>query len=177
MLRPSLAVIFLCLAACQQSGKAPANNAATANASAAATANAVPPASANAVSPQTAPARAAVPASYDWSFATHGGSGDLTFGDGDPAEGVSLLNFSCLPGSGQAEVSGIGEGEATLRAEGASATVSSGTPLAMTHPAMRGLLTSGSLTLASGSEERALMAKPGAGRIAIESFIAYCSQG
>jgi hypothetical protein len=175
MIRTPLFVTLLCLAACQQGSRAPANNATAANVSAAPTANAAAPT--NAASPKAAPARAAVPASYDWTFATHGGSGELVFGDGDLAEGVSLLNFSCLPGSGQAEVSGMGEGETTLQAEGASVTVASGAPLAMTHPVIRGLQASGSVTLVSGAEERALMAKPGAGRVAIESFIAYCSQG
>ena len=67
-----------------------------------------------------APAASAVPAAYDWTFSTHGGSGDLDFGDGDQAEGVSLFHLSCLPNSGRVEMSWRQEGPATLSAGGQS---------------------------------------------------------
>lgn len=177
MSRASLAAILCCLAACQQGAKPGANSMAGSNADVAPPAPMAAPAPVNSVTTRPSAPPAAVPASYDWTFATHGGSGELVFGDGDLAEGVSLLTLSCLPGSGQAEVSGMSEGPATLRAEGASATIAAGAPLAINHPVMRGLQASGSLTLGDVGGERVLTAKPGLGRVAVESFLTYCSQG
>jgi len=180
MIRTPLAVTaLLCFAACQQAAKAPANEAASS--SVVTPAPAAQPtnnsASTNAATASGAATRVAVPASYDWTFITHGGSGELAFGDGDPAEGVSLLVFSCLPGMGRTEISSIGEGDVSIGAETVRATVTSGAALPVDHPALRGLRTDGTIVLASGTQERLLAAKPGAGRVAVESFFAYCAAG
>lgn len=177
MIRIPLAAALICLSACQQSHKAGNDTAAPQPSPATTQANAPTPGAPPAApqSPAPTPTDNAVPASYDWTFITHGGSGDLSFGDGDPAEGVSLMALSCLPGSGQSGVSWRGGANAILTANGETVAVPDAAILPLTHPVLRGFATSGSITLAVSATERVLTAKPGTGRTAVESFFAYCA--
>lgn len=165
LIAPSLTLgaCWLALGACQPREPAP-GNAMAPNAATAAD---------DALPASVAAAPAAVPASYDWVFVTHGGSGELAFGDGDLAQGVALLRFSCLPASGRAEIFAEGQGRVSLRAGGQSFTPTDGVTLE--HPVMTAFAATASITAASGSGERVLTAKPGAGRTAVESFFAYCA--
>ena len=177
MIRVSLAVI-LCLSACQQSGKtannmtgptSPTNQANAAAPAATNTSGSIPAAAQNqALSTNAA---AAVPASYDWHFLAHGGSGDLDFGDGDWAEGDKLLSLSCLPGSGTVE---LGGGPVGLRAGGQSISIGDDSRTPVTHPVLQALRSTGNVTVASEGSERNLVAKPD-GKRELERFFAYCT--
>ncbi len=118
----------------------------------------------------SAPAATTAPA-MDWWFTTHGGSGELIYGDGDLAEGVSRLNLFCLPGSGSAQVD-AGEGALALRSgdTAASFTAEDGqADVPLTSPVMQAFRRSGAL--AAGGQPLDLGR---AGREPIERFFAYC---
>jgi hypothetical protein len=163
------AALLAGLAACQP---AATNNAVPANeiAPAANTAS-VEGNAANAATP--APAPAPVPAAYDWHYATHGGSADLDFGDGDPAEGVSLFHLSCLPNSGRVELSWSAQVPATLSAGGQSERFEAEASAPLTRPVLRALHASGNLTLSVNGRVMQLNGKP-AGRTAVTDFFRYC---
>lgn len=179
MKRLLLLTPVLALCACQQGGKAnnaaaaPANAASAGNNMAAAAPAAEPGAngSANASAPASAARSLPVPASYDWSYLTHGGQADFWFGDGDWAEGDTLLSFSCLPGS--REVRLAAERPATLRAQGRTLTMSAEDPTPASHPVLQALKSSGSIAVAEGEGERILTAKA-EGRAAVRQFFEYC---
>jgi hypothetical protein len=172
MIRTFAAAALLAgLAACQPAATnnaAPANNAVPANDTASAANSAsVGGNAANAVSP------APVPAAYDWHYATHGGSGDLDFGDGDSAEGVSLFHLSCLPNSGRVELSWSDQAPATLSAGGQSERFEAGASAALTRPVLQALHASGNLTLSVNGRVMQLDGKP-AGKAAVTDFFRYC---
>lgn len=165
MIRTLSAGALAGLAACQPAATdnaVPANAAAPAANTASAEGNAV-----NAVTP------APVPAAYDWHHATHGGSGDLDFGDGDPAEGVSLFHLSCLPNSGRVELSWSDQVPATLSTGGQSERFEADASAAVTRPVLQALRASGNLTLSVNGRAMQLDAKP-AGRTAVADFFRYC---
>jgi hypothetical protein len=188
MIRASFVILAACLAGCQggakSSNQANATAAAGQNQAAPAPAPATNQANASAAAPtnQAEPAQAAgtpVPASYDWNFVTHGGIGEVDFGDGDWAEGVSLLHVWCLPGSGgvNMDVRAQEEGSLTLRVGAASLTrpASSETPTPLTHPVLRALREGGAATINDGRTEHTLTAKAD-GRRQLTEFFDYCSK-
>lgn len=173
MIRVSLAAI-LCLTACQPAGTSSNNVAASAKEANSAVPTVTNTAAAPSTPSQNQATSAAVPASYDWHFLTHGGSGDLDFGDGDWAEGVKLLSFSCLPASGKADLAVIGG--VTLRAGGETLTLAENASTPLTHPVLAAFRSSGEIILVDGSSERRLTAKAD-GRREVERFFTYCATG
>lgn len=177
-------VILVTLAGCGSGSKA-GNEAASANAAnqtAAAPAASAPAANsaneANAAAASSnvqAAAGKPVPASYDWVFDLHGGSAQIIFGDGDIAEGDSLLSFSCLPGSNQTEANWVEERPATLRAGSASADLQPNASLPLDHPVLRALRSSGEIRLVKNGQEQLLSAKKN-GRGSLADFFDYCGK-
>ncbi len=136
------------------------------------------PIDASPAAPAAASAGTVAPAAFDWGFYAHGGSGDLTFGDGDWAEGASLLSMSCLPGSGRVSVSGEFADQVTLTAGDVTATVGdSGGPLGIAiptaAPVMAAFRQTRSLSLATPAGPQLMAAKPEGGA-AVEAFFVYC---
>ena len=180
MIRLSIAAaICVSLAGCGSGTKA-GNNTAVANAgtqNSAAPAAAAPAANAAAPAPQNAQAAAgpAVPANFDWVMDVHGGSAAIIFGDGDIAEGESLLSFSCLPGSNRTEANWIEERPATLRAGSASAQLQPSATVPLDHPVLQAWRSSGEIGLVKGGQEQRLAAKK-PGRDVIADFFDYCSK-
>lgn len=123
-----------------------------------------------AATPHDASAQRRGVASYDWYFVTHGGSGDLIFGDGDWAEGASLLSLYCLPSSGTVALSGD---NVTLRAGGHSLTSSTDAPISVDNPVLQALRSTGTVRMTSGRTSRTLMARA-AGRGELRRFMLYC---
>jgi hypothetical protein len=112
---------------------------------------------------------------YDWNWRPHGGSADLDFGDGDWAEGVSLFQLSCLPGSGNVEASWGSETPVRLTAGGATLDLTAqeaGAPAG--DPVFKALRASGELTVAQAGSAKTLVGKA-AGKKAVEEFFAYCT--
>lgn len=178
MERLSILVPLLLLGACQGEGRngnaASGGNAA--DPAAAVTSQQAAPAPAEStngsvVAPGNGTAAASVPAGFDWAFLTHGGSGDLWFGDGNWADGENLLGFSCLPDSG--EISLSGERPLSVRAGGQAAMLQPDNPVPTSHPVLQALRSSGSLVMVEGGSERVLAAKV-EGRQALSDFFRYC---
>jgi hypothetical protein len=134
--------------------------------------------------PQTEPVPAPAPppeaavepasAANDWHFMTHGGSADLAFGDGDWAEGVILLQLSCLPNSGTVEMSWNEDGPATLASAGRTATFPARASVPARSPVFVGLRSTGAMNATIGGEQLALTGSA-AGKTEIEKFFAYCT--
>ncbi len=116
-----------------------------------------------------------VPAAYDWSFNTHGGSADLDFGDGDLAEGVSLFHLSCLPNSAKVEMSWGYPHKATLNSGSHSATFDADASAPAGHPVFAALRATRTLTM---NEEGAVtvMTAKAAGGAALDGFFNYCTK-
>ena len=137
-----------------------------------------PPGSEPQPEPAAAPPAATaaeVPANFDWHFVTHGGSGDLSFGDGDWAEGESLVQLSCLPNSQNVSISWGNAEPAKLSSGGHSVDLAARNPAAApADPVFKALRASGELTIVQGGASRTLSAKD-AGKKAVEDFFAYCT--
>lgn len=118
----------------------------------------------------------AVPADYDWRLTLHGGSGDLTFGDGDWAEGAWLLQLSCLPRSRRVEVTWPGEDEAVLTAGTATGTFAHAQRVETDHPVLAALKDTGAISLGRGGLNQRLTAE-GDGRRALSDFFVWCDEG
>lgn len=118
----------------------------------------------------------AVPADHDWHLTLHGGSGDLTFGDGDWAEGEHLLQLSCMPRSGEAEITWPGEGEAVLTAGTATETLAHAGRISTRHPVLAALKDTGAISVGRGETDLRLTAET-AGRRELADFFAYCDEG
>lgn len=116
----------------------------------------------------------AVPDSYDWSFVTHGGSADLDFGDGDWAEGVSLLHLSCLPDSQKVQLSWDGSGDAVLTSGTATGTFHQGVDVAADHPVFSALRSGETLAVGVDNSDMTLNAKA-EGETQLEAFFHYCT--
>lgn len=116
-----------------------------------------------------------VPDSYDWHFTTHGGSGDLDFGDGDVVEGVNLLHMSCLPGSRTVELSWGYPGDAVLTSGTATGTFEADSRASTNHPVFTALKAGGVIAVGLSGADMTLSGKEaGKGRMA--AFFDYCDK-
>jgi hypothetical protein len=118
----------------------------------------------------------AMPATYDWHFLAHGGTGELDFGDGDWAEGVSVFTLSCLPGSRAVEMSWGYEEEAVLTAGTATGTFRPGASATTDHPVITALEASGAIDVGLSAADMRLVGKD-AGKAEIAAFFDYCDTG
>ena len=150
----SVAVIALTLAACQPSGRGEGEPAGQA----------------------TLPSADAMPATWDWHFVPHGGSGDLDFGDGDWSEGVSVFGMSCLPESKAVEVTWGYQEEAVLTSGTATDTFQPASRVATDHPVITALKASGAIDVGLSGADMRLVAKD-TGKAAIAAFFDYCDKG
>ena len=151
----SAAAIALSLAACQPSGRGEAEQAA---------------------GQETLPSGDAMPTTYDWHFVAHGGSGDLDFGDGDWAEGVSVFGMSCLPESKTVEMTWGYHEEAVLTSGTATGTFQPGSSTPTDHPVITALKASGAIDVGLSAADMRLVAKD-SGKGAIAAFFDYCDTG
>jgi len=124
--------------------------------------------------PTRVPDRSEVPASYDWSFVAHGGSGDLDFGDGDWAEGVSLFHASCLPDSQSVNLSWGESSDAVLTAGTATGTFRANQVVPTDDAVIRALMDTGALAVGLNGEDMVLTGKA-AGRAQLAAFLDYCT--
>ena len=124
----------------------------------------------------TLPSGDAVPATYDWHFVPHGGSGDLDFGDGDWAEGVSVFGMSCLPQSKTVAMTWAHEAEAVLTSGTATGTFRPAASVPTDHPVINALKASGAIDVGLGGTDMRLVAKD-SGKGAIAAFFDYCDTG
>ena len=118
----------------------------------------------------------AIPATYDWHFTPHGGTGELDFGDGDWSEGTSVFTLSCLPDTRTVRLSWGEEGEAVLTSGTATDTFQSSTPVPTDHPVLTALKSSGALDVGRGGTDMRLVGKD-AGKAEIRAFFDYCDTG
>ncbi len=117
-----------------------------------------------------------VPEIYDWHFLNHGPSGELTFGDEDFAEGVSLFRLTCAPRSRTVEVSWGYPGEAVLTSGTATGTFRAGQTTQSDHPVFTALRDNGVLAVGLSGADLTLKAK-GPGRAGLTAFFDYCERG
>ena len=150
----SAVAVALTLAACQPSGQGKADTAGQ----------------------ETLPSGDAMPATYDWHFMAHGGSGDLDFGDGDWAEGVSVFGMSCLPESKTVQMTWGYEEEAVLTSGTATGTFQPGASIPTDHPVITALKSSGAIDVGLSAADMRLVAKD-AGKAEIAAFFDYCDTG
>ena len=122
------------------------------------------------------PAGEPVPASDDWNFVPHGGSGDLDFGDGDWSEGVSLFGMSCLPNSKTVEMNWGYQEVAVLTSGTATGTFQPGARVATDDPVITALKASGAIDVGLSGGDMRLVAKD-TGKAAIADFFDYCDKG
>lgn len=121
------------------------------------------------------------PTALAWRFITHGGSGELRYGDGDPAEGETWLTLSCLPRSGEVSLrselptpgplfiqSGVDGARLPNPAEGVD--------LPADHPVLLSLRRTARLVVGEPPARRVLTPTPGA-PAQVEAFFAYCTTG
>lgn len=126
--------------------------------------------------PTSLPPGEPVPASYDWYFMPHGGSGDLDFGDGDWSEGVSLFGMSCLPNSKAVEMNWGHQEVAVLTSGTATGTFQPGARVATDDPVITALKASGAIDVGLSGADMRLVAKE-TGKAAIAGFFDYCDKG
>lgn len=124
----------------------------------------------------TLPSGDALPATYDWHFVAHGGSGDLDFGDGDWAEGVSVFGMSCLPQSKAVAMTWGHEEEAVLTSGTATGTFRPAVSVPTDHPVITALKSSGAIDVGLSGADMRLVAKE-SGKGAIAAFFDYCDTG
>ena len=117
-----------------------------------------------------------MPATYDWHFMAHGGSGELDFGDGDWAEGVSVFSLSCLPGSRSVEMNWGFDDEAVLTSGTATGTFRPDASAPTDHPVLSALKASGAIDVGLSAADMRLVAKD-AGKGEIAAFFDYCDTG
>lgn len=122
------------------------------------------------------PSGDAMPATYDWRFLAHGGSGELNFGDGDWAEGVSVFTLSCLPRSRSVEASWGYDEEAVLTAGTATGTFQPGVSIPTDHPVIAALRSTGALSVGLSQADMRLVGKAD-GKAELAAFFDYCDQG
>ena len=118
----------------------------------------------------------AIPATYDWHFYAHGGTGEMDFGDGDWAEGISLFGLSCLPNSRSVQMNWGFDEEAVLTSGTATGTFQPGTSAATDDPVITALKSSGAIDVGLSGADMRLVAKT-SGRGAIAAFFDYCDKG
>ena len=124
----------------------------------------------------TEPSGDAMPATYDWHFMPHGGSGELDFGDGDWAEGVSVFGMSCLPNTKTVQMTWGSEEEAVLTSGTATDTFQPSTSVPTDHPVLTALKSSGAIDVGLSGADMRLVAKD-AGKAEIAAFFDYCDKG
>lgn len=124
----------------------------------------------------TLPSGDTMPATYDWHFTPHGGTGELDFGDGDWAEGVSVFTLSCLPERKTVEMSWGYEEEAVLTSGTATGTFQPAATVSTDHPVMTALKASGAIDVGLSAADMRLVAKH-AGKAEIAAFFDYCDTG
>lgn len=151
----SVVAVALTLAACQPSGQGETEPAAG---------RAAPPSG------------DVIPATWDWHFTPHGGTGELDFGDGDWAEGISVFTLSCLPESKTVEVTWGYDEEAVLTSGTATETVRPASRVATDHPVITALKASGAIDVGLRRADMRLVAKD-AGKAQIAAFFDYCDKG
>lgn len=117
-----------------------------------------------------------VPDTYDWHFTPHGGTGELDFGDGDWAEGVSVFTLSCLPERKTVEMSWGRDEEAVLTSATATGTFRPGVSVPTDHPVMTALKDNGALDVGLNAADMRLVGKE-AGKAQIVAFFDYCDTG
>lgn len=118
----------------------------------------------------------AMPATYDWRFLAHGGTGELDFGDGDWAEGVSVFTLTCLPGSKTVETSWGYDEEAVLTSSTATGTFHPEASVGTDHPVISALKASGTINVGLSQADMRLVGKA-AGRVEMAAFFDYCDTG
>lgn len=150
----SVAVIALTLAACQPSVQGEAEPAGQA----------------------TLPSGDAMPATYNWYFTPHGGTGELDFGDGDWAEGISVFTLSCLPESKTVQMNWGREDAAVLTSGTATGTFRPASSVPTDHPVLTALKSSGAIDVGLSGTDMRLVAKD-AGKAEITAFFDYCDKG
>lgn len=122
------------------------------------------------------PAGEVMPATYDWHFTAHGGTGELDFGDGDWAEGVSVFTLSCRPETRSVEMSWGYEEEAVLTSGTATGTFRPGGSAPTDHPVISALKDSGTINVGLSQADMRLVGKD-AGKAEITAFFDYCDTG
>jgi hypothetical protein len=122
------------------------------------------------------PSGDAMPPTYDWHFLAHGGTGELDFGDGDWAEGVSVFTLSCRPETRSVEMSWGYEEEAVLTAGTATGTFRPNSSAPTDHPVIGALKDSGVINVGLSQADMRLVGKD-AGRAEIAAFFDYCDTG
>ena len=122
------------------------------------------------------PSGDAMPPTYDWHFLAHGGTGELDFGDGDWAEGVSVFTLSCRPETRSVEMSWGYEEEAVLTAATATGTFQPGASVATDHPVISALRDSGAISVGLSQADMRLVGKD-AGKAELAAFFDYCDTG
>ena len=150
----SVVAIALTLAACQPSGQGETGTS----------------------GPATLPSGDALPATYDWYFVPHGGTGELDFGDGDWAEGVSVFGMSCLPNTKSVQMTWGFEQEAVLTSGTATGTFRPSAAVPTDHPVLTALKSSGAIDVGLSGADMRLVAKD-TGKAAIAEFFDYCDKG
>lgn len=122
------------------------------------------------------PSGDAMPATYDWHFTAHGGTGELDFGDGDWAEGVSVFTLSCRPETKSVEMSWGYEEEAVLTAGTATGTFHPNSSTPTDHPVISALKGSGVINVGLSQADMRLVGKD-AGKAEMTAFFDYCDTG
>ncbi|WGM32173.1 hypothetical protein [Brevundimonas sp. NIBR11] len=122
------------------------------------------------------PSGDAMPTTYDWHFTPHGGTGELDFGDGDWAEGVSVFTLSCLPESKTVQMSWGFDEEAVLTSGMATGTFRPGADTPTDHPVLTALKGNGAIDVGLSQADMRLVAKD-AGKSEIAAFFDYCDTG
>ncbi|MFC5346081.1 hypothetical protein ACETK8_04650 [Brevundimonas staleyi] len=118
----------------------------------------------------------AMPPTYDWHFLAHGGTGELDFGDGDWAEGVSVFTLTCLPGSKSVEMSWGYEEEAVLTSGTATGTFRPDSSATTDHPVISALKASGTISVGLSQADMRLVGKD-LGEAELAAFFDYCDNG
>lgn len=131
---------------------------------------------ANAAGEASLPSGDAMPATYDWHFTAHGGSGELDFGDGDWAEGVSVFTVSCRPETKSVEMSWGYEEEAVLTSGTATGTFRPNGSAPTDHPVISALKDSGTINVGLSQADMRLVGKE-AGKAELAAFFDYCDTG
>ncbi|WP_309629175.1 hypothetical protein [Brevundimonas sp.] len=150
----SVVAIALTLAACQPSGQGEAAPSGQA----------------------TLPSGDAMPATYDWYFTPHGGTGELDFGDGDWAEGISVFGLSCLPETKTVQMNWGREDAAVLTSGTATGTFRPAASVPTDHPVLTALKASGAIDVGLSGADMRLVAKD-TGKAEITAFFDYCDKG
>lgn len=151
----SVVAVALTLAACQPSGQGETEPAAG---------RAAPPSG------------DVIPATWDWHFTPHGGTGELDFGDGDWAEGISVFTLSCLPESKTVQMNWGREDAAVLTSGTATGTFRPASGVPTDHPVFTALKASGAIDVGLNGADMRLVARD-AGKAEITAFFDYCDKG